>query len=254
MTNRCAARAATRLRPKVARVRPRAPAHASTSRAHAREAITRRTADLGGAVRRWRAGSGGRGAGGGPGATGRCAASGRPQRRPGRPARVPTGREQRGRVEPCSRRQRVDVGRVVAQRLQDGGGDGRSVESSGTPAAVDARRALPATSSSSSSTSCARLDELGAMRISAVATFGERRVDGTGNREHLAPLLGRHPRGDQRAEPSAASTTSTPRASPLIRRLRRGKWCCRAGVPGGTRRGSGRPSRARARGRDCAAG
>ena len=32
---------------------------------------------------------------------------------------------------------------------------------------------------------------------------------------------------------SAASTTSTPRASPLIRRLRRGKFVARGGVPGG---------------------
>ena len=32
-------------------------------------------------------------------------------------------------------------------------------------------------------------------------------------------------------EDSVASTTSTPRASPLIRRLRRGKFCFRGGVP-----------------------
>ena len=52
---------------------------------------------------------------------------------------------------------------------------------------------------------------------------------------------------------SVASTTSTPRARPLMRRLRRGKFCFSGGVPGANSDSmSPRAGRSRARGRDCA--
>ena len=68
------------------------------------------------------------------------------------------------------------------------------------------------------------LDELGALADQLVTALRQRRVDRAGNREDFAALLARIARGDQRARCSAASTTSTPCARPLIRRLRRGKF------------------------------
>ncbi len=53
-----------------------------------------------------------------------------------------------------------------------------------------------------------------------------------GDGEHLASLLEREPRRDERAAALAASTTTVPSESPLMMRLRRGKFGS-GGVPHG---------------------
>ncbi len=74
-----------------------------------------------------------------------------------------------------------------------------------------------------------RLDQLGAILDEAVAAFGEWRVDRTGNRKHVAPLLRGEARGDQRAagerrlddQHAARETADQPVAARKVARKRR---------------------------------
>ena len=71
------------------------------------------------------------------------------------------------------------------------------------------------------------LDAIDQSRAFLQKTIAAARLAGQGaarNREDLPILLQRHPGGDQRAAFSAASTITTPRHSPEIRRLRVGKF------------------------------
>ena len=178
------------------------------------------------------------------------------QRPPGNAATWPSssscGQLRRDRLggEPAARDQRVDVDRIVADASSSGAIAARWRAGAAGVRAGGRRRAA---SRSSSSTSCAVSTSFAPSRISLWQPFA--------NGEWIEPGIANTSRPcspAQRAvisEPddSVASTTSTPRARPLISRLRRGKFSLqrrRAGREFGQR--CRRAPRSRARGRDCA--
>ena len=122
--------------------------------------------------------------------------------------------------EPGARGERVDVDRIVPERAR-----GRARRRRRPPARC--RRAagpgpLPAPGRAPPARP-ARSRRAWRLRGSGVTAFRKRRMDRAGNREHVAALLRGEARGDERADDSVASTTSTPRARPLISAIAAGK-------------------------------
>ena len=154
----------------------------------------------------------------------RVARARRAARRPGRRARARSAPRPRAAArKPGARGERVDVGRIVAQRGDDRARGG--VGLAARPGAAAARRARVAGTPSSSRMSCAVSTSFAPSRISLWQPFENGEWIEPGSAKTSRPCSPARRAVMSEPDDSVASTTSTPRARPLTRRLRRGKFC-----------------------------